>query len=109
MLRVFGDGMWVGAWRPVGMRQRSSGLALVAALLLSSPAFADEPAAAASAASDAEKSVECPYLTQVRYPFIRCEKDAMGNVVFDSAPQTVEGLRIPKMDSFIEGPGYWGS
>ena len=56
----------------------------------------------------AEK-VACPYLTRARYPFIACKEDALGNIVFDAAPQRITGLRIPKMDSFIEGPGYWGS
>jgi len=99
----------MGADRPIGMWKRALGFASVLMLVAAGPALAEDSPAAGQTSAEAAQSVECPFLTQVRYPFIRCQKDALGNVVFDSAPQIIEGLRIPAMDSFIEGPGYWGS
>lgn len=68
-----------------------------------------EAAESASAPVEADEGVPCPYVTEARYPFLQCEQDAWGSIVLDAPVQEITGLRIPKMDSFIEGPGYWGS
>ena len=100
----------MGVGRPLEKWMRTLGSALVFMLAGAGSALPeDSPAAAGASAEAANRAVECPLLTQVKYPFIRCETDALGNVVFDSAPQVIDGLRIPAMDSFIEGPGHWGS
>ena len=101
--------------RVVGRHQRGSGLVLWGAacalvfsgfLIGTTTVEAEEPP---SAESVTEESEPCPYLVQARYPFLQCEKDAWGSVVFDAPVQEITGLRMPEMDSFIEGPGYWGS
>jgi hypothetical protein len=53
--------------------------------------------------------IACPFLTQAKYPFLQCKKDAFGHPIFDAPPQDLTGLRIPIMDSFVQGAGYWGS
>ena len=78
----------------------------VGSVVVSASAGADEPSASEVKAGESEP---CPYLTEARYPFLKCGKDAFGNVVLEAPVQEITGLRIPEMDAFIEGPGYWGS
>jgi hypothetical protein len=52
----------------------------------------------------------CPRLTQIKYPFIDCEQDDLGNVVlkdYGSPGWSLEG-RVPKGFPFTDGEGYWG-
>ncbi|MEE3329035.1 MAG: hypothetical protein VX252_16975 [Myxococcota bacterium] len=82
-------------------------------ILLGALTFAGTAGAAesdkAKAKTNADESVPCPYLIEARYPFLECKKDAWGSIVLDAPVQEITGLRIPKMDSFVDGPGYWGS
>lgn len=80
-------------------------LGLVTVLAVSA---SDGVPASATAAASAEGEVKCPFLTRTKYPFLRCKADALGNIVFDAKPQIIEGLRIPAMDPFVDGPGHWG-
>jgi hypothetical protein len=86
-----------------------AGLMLFAALLWSGAAAAAPPNEKSVTSVSVPDQVACPYMTHARYPFLTCKKDALGNIVFDAPVQKITGLRIPKMSSFIEGPGYWGS
>jgi hypothetical protein len=94
------------------MRSRWGRFSVGAALMLggvlgfSGLAGATEPASVEVKAGEIEP---CPYLTEARYPFLECKKDAWGNVVFDAPVQEITGLRMPEMDAFVDGAGYWGS
>lgn len=61
-----------------------------------------------AAAPPVDRSVECPGLTRVKYPFLRCVRDEAGNVVFDAAPQPMVASQMPPLDVFVESDGYWG-
>ena len=90
----------------VGLFSVGTALMLGGVLGFSGLAGATEPASGEVKTGESEA---CPYLTEARYPFLKCKKDAWGNVAFDAPVQELTGLRIPKMDAFIEGSGYWGS
>ena len=49
---------------------------------------------------------ECPLLTQIKYPFISCEKPAGDAPVVNHTWEN--SRRIPISSDFIEGNGYWG-
>ena len=104
---IEGKGSLIRSW--MSARVVGSGLMLFGAVLWSSAAAAAPPNEKSVAKGAVADQVVCPYLTHARYPFLACKKDALGNIVFDAPQQPITGLRIPKMDSFIEGPGYWGS
>ena len=90
----------------MGLFSVGTALMLGAVLGFSGVAGATEPASSEVKAGETEP---CTYLTEARYPFLKCEKDAWGNIVFNAPVQEITGLRMPKMDAFIEGAGYWGS
>jgi len=69
------------------------------------------PVAAPTAAGESaqvDRTVECPWLTKVKYPFLSCMKDDEGNIVFDAAPQVLTVSQMPPMDPFVESDAYWG-
>lgn len=68
---------------------------------------ATDTAAAPVAAVD--KTVDCPGVASVKYPFLRCTHDAAGQVVFDAEPQLLEVSQMPEMDPFVENDDYWGN
>ena len=104
---IKGGNSLIGSW--MSARVMGAGLVLFGAVMWSGAVAAAPPKEKSLANVAVADQVACPYMTQTRYPFLACKKDALGNIVFDAPQQAIAGLRIPKMDSFIEGPGYWGS
>ena len=104
----------VGGWSHWSSKRGLRGSALlissvVLALAVSVSSSANSGAEGArDAGSKVADTVECPFLTRTRYPFLQCRKNALGQVEFDAKPVVLEELRIPDMDSFIDGPGHWG-
>jgi len=66
------------------------------------------PGSGALAAAEPDRSVECPGLVRVKYPFLSCVRDEAGNVVFDAEPEPITVSRMPDMDPFVESDDYWG-
>lgn len=72
-------------------------------------AGANEPQSGEASVAAADRTVDCPALTQAKYPFLRCTTDATGQVVFAGGPDRIEGSRLPALDSFTESDDYWGN
>lgn len=94
------------------MRMEIGWLVAAAALLTAGCAGSTPPAVAPAAtsevAADADRTVDCPALTRVKYPFLSCVKDAAGHVVFDAEPQVMTVSQMPALDPFVESDDYWG-
>ena len=54
-----------------------------------------------------DRSVACPALIQVKYPFLRCERDAYGHAVLAHEPQILITSQMPDLDPYVEGDAYW--
>ena len=104
---IKGGNSLIGSW--MSARVMGAGLVLFGAVMWSGVAATAPPNEKSVADEGVTDQVACPYLTHARYPFLECKKDALGNIVFDAPVQRITGLRIPIMDSFVEGSGYWGS
>jgi len=75
----------------------------------SGPVVAPAPAqSAALAAVEVDRTVDCPGLAKVKYPFLTCVMDEAGNVVFDAAPEPMTVSQMPPMDSFLDDESFWG-
>jgi hypothetical protein len=79
--------------------------AVFAFTALATPALASDALTLAEAAADTGAN-ECPVLTQVKYPFLRCTTDAHGvkEVVkkIGSASYTSD-RQVPRLYEFVEG------
>jgi hypothetical protein len=88
-------------------------LVAAAALLTAGCAGSTAPAVAPAASSevaaaDVDRTVDCPPLTRMKYPFLTCVKDAEGHVVFDAEPEIMTVSQMPPLDPFVESDEYWG-
>jgi len=77
----------------------------------SEPAWHDDGVAAPKAASTdpVVTTVECPWLTKTKYPFLTCTKDAWGQIVLSGPVQVLETSRMPAMDPYVVSTSYIGN
>ena len=83
-------------------KMQMSGVSVVLSVAGACAAENGPESAPAPVAAEASRSVDCPALTRVKYPFLSCVEDAAGNVVFDAAPVRIEGSQMPELDPFVE-------
>jgi len=79
------------------------------AAALDSIAIPGKPAPKTESLVEAGGSVACPGLTRIKYPFIRCYVDDLGNLQLDTRGGPGFARSIPELSPFVEGDGYWGA
>ena len=57
---------------------------------------------------EADKSIECPWLTRQKYPFLACQKTKWGSIVLAGPVFQLPGSQMPKLDPYVESDAYWG-
>lgn len=77
----------------------------------SEPAWHEGDVAPEKAATGAPVSttVECPWLTRTKYPFLTCTRDQWGQIVLSGPVQVLETSQMPEMDPYVLSTSYIGN
>jgi hypothetical protein len=55
-----------------------------------------------------DRSVACPELIRLKYPFLVCERDQHERAMVVHEPQVLITRQMPRLDPYVESDDYWG-